>query len=938
MRSKSLLAVTAALGLAASGISTASAAGTSSAVLKITDLRTDNLVNPVGIDDRTPTLQWRLDSRGAHLPTGQQAYQIRAAHSAAALRHGDANLWDSGKVRSAQSSNIRYAGHPLASRETVVWQVRVWDAQGRASQWSAPSTWELGLLNQSDWSAHWIENTSYDYSESDGSETPLPVFGKAFPVHGPVAKARLYMSGLGMYAATINGKPVSESVLEPGETSYAEEVDYRTYDLTDELRHGDNVLGIETGSGPYQRVKTTGRYFFGGGLDQFTVFGEPKAVAQLEITYADGTRQTISSDSTWHTALGPTTFSSWWSGEEYDARRAATSPTATTNLAGAGWQKASLAHLSATTMPRDTTPLRADPRPPVTVQESVRPQSVTPVGNGSYVLDFGANHSGWPALKATGPAGTTITMTPAEKLKSDGTLDVSSTGATAADKIAYQYTLAGKGTETWHPQFTYSGFRYLQVDGLPTAPTRDTVTLQVLYADNPQASTFDSSSQLINDIHAMTLRSIQSNMMSVLTDCPDREKGPYTGDNLHNIDALLTDYDLSAYEPQLVRNMVTAQRQPGDESPGLIANITPEYHRVLPRKLQYPQGTIEFLDEVNWGGAVIRIPWKLYQTYGDTHTMAASYDAMVKWLDYEAANKAANNGDFPGLGDWSATDNTTPMQLAVLAGYYTSLGDMSKIAEVLGKKADRAKYATLAAQTADEFNARFRHEDADGVYYGSDSEASNAMALDAGVVPAADRAKVVNRLVTSVRRADNHITTGSVALGPLFRALEAGGRDDVIYDMIVNRTSPGYGYLIDSGHTTLSESLDGSGSQNHHFLGQVDAWLISGLAGIRQTPGSVGYTQVDISPAVVGDLSHAQGTYNTPQGAVTSAWHKDSKGNLTLKITVPDGSTANVRVPTSDKGSVRATGEKSTPAPVSRTDSAVNYRVGAGSYTFQVHH
>jgi hypothetical protein len=930
------VAFAAALGLAASGVASASSSGPRTGPVRIVDLKTDDRINPVGIDDPAPLLAWRLSTPKGNSPAGQQAYEIRASRSVAALRRGDADLWDSGKIISAANSQVPFAGSPLTARETVAWQVRVWDTSGRASDWSAPATWEMGLLSPSDWSARWIENSSYDYTRPDGSVTPLPVFGKSFTVHGKVAKARLYMTGLGMYATVLNGRSVSANVLEPGQTTYSAEVDYRTYDLTHQLKSGANILGIQTGSGAYQRVKTPGHYFFGGSLEQYTVYGEPKAIAQLEITYTDGHRETIKSDTSWRTALGPTTYSSWWSGEEYDARRSATAPVKAANLTGADWQNASLAALSATTTPRDTTPLRADPRPPVTVAQTVEPVSITPRGNGSYILDFGANRSGWPSLKVSGPAGSTISMIPAELLNADGSLNVSSTGASAANPIAYRYTLSGKGVETWHPQFTYSGFRYLEVDGLAQAPDADTVTMKVIHAANPQASAFDSSDQVINEIHTITLRAMQSNMMSVMTDCPDREKGPYTGDNLHNIDALLTDYDLSSYEPQLVRNMATAQRQPGDASPGLIANIAPEFHRVAPTTLQYPQGTIEFLDEVNWGGAVIRIPWQLYQTYGDTRTMALYYDNMVKWLDYEAANKAANNGDIPGLGDWSATDNTTPMQLAILAGYYTAANDMAKIAGVLGKKTDHDKYAGLATELAGEFTTRFRHQDADGVYYGSDSETSNAMALDAGLVSAADQSQVLGRLVAAVRAAGNHITTGSVGLGPLFRALEAGGRDDVIYDMVVNPTSPGYGYLVASGHTTLSESLAGSGSQDHHFLGQVDSWFISGLAGIRQASGSVGYHQLDITPAVVGDLTHASGSYNTPQGTVTSSWQKDRSGKLTLTVTVPNGSSATVHVPATSKAAIKATGDLA-PELLNRSASAATYRVAAGSYTFQVH-
>jgi hypothetical protein len=864
-RRRPVLTLLTALLLVASGSAAAAAPG-GGRVAQPTALRTENLVDPIGIDATKPLLSW-LPGRA------QAAYEVRAT-----LEPGRA-LWDSGRVSSAGTSNIAYGGPVLHARDHVRWQVRTWDTAGRVSPWSAQSSWEMGLLAAADWSARWVENPSYDYTQPDGKETPLPVFGKAFPVHGPVKQARLYTTGLGMYAATLNGRAVGDAVLEPGQTTYAAEVDYRTYDLTRALRPGTNTIGLQTGSGTYQRVKTPGRYFFGNTLEQYTVYGEPKVIAQLEITYQDGRREIVSSDGSWRTALGPTTFSSWWSGEEYDARRESRSPTSA--LTGAGWQQASVVKLTQTTTPKDTTPLRADPRPPITVAETVRPTDVRKLADGSYILDFGANRSGWPSLSVAGRAGDTVTMIPAEKLAADGTLDIGSTGASPGNRIAYRYTPAGHGVEKWHPQFTYSGFRYLQVSGLRSAPANDTVTMDVVHAANPSASEFTSSSDVLNRI---------------LTDCPDREKGPYTGDNLHNIDALLTDYDMSAFQPQLVRNMATAQRQPGDEFPGLIANIAPEFHRVAPVKLPYPQGTIEFLDEVNWGGAIIRVPWQLYQTYGDTRTMATYYDNMVAWLDYEAANKAADNGDIPGLGDWSATDNTTPMQLAITAGYYTAADNMAGIARVLGKTADHTKYSALADQLAGEFSTRFRHVDATGVFYGSDSEASNAMALDAGLVAPADRTAVLDRLVASVRKAGNHITTGSVALGPLFRALEAGNRDDVLYDMVVNPTSPGYGYLVAGGHTTLSESLDGGGSQNHHFLGEVDAWFVRGVAGIQQAEGSVGYRTLTIAPAVVGDLTHASGSYRTPLGTVSSSWTK-SAHQFRLEVTVPPGATATVHVP-----------------------------------------
>src|SRR3954447_24779335 len=325
---------------------TSAPAGPDGSAVSVQALRVNTEADPIGLGDPTPNLSWRL-SGGR-----QTAYEVRVASSAAQLDQPD--LWDSGKVSSGETSNIVYAGAPLASRKAVVWDVRVWDASGAASDWSAPASWEMGLLANADWSAKWIENPDYTYATAD-VPNPLPVFAKPFQASGPVAKARLYMTGLGQYAAKLNGRPVGDAVLEPGQTSYHAEVDYRTYDVTHLLRQGANLLGVETGSGAYQRVRTGGRYFFQN--NPAPVYGAPKTIAQLEITYADGSKQTIASDTSWRTQLGGTTFSSWWSGEDYDARRQATDWTAASTLSGSGWRDAGLVNLTSTTPPTDPTPL-----------------------------------------------------------------------------------------------------------------------------------------------------------------------------------------------------------------------------------------------------------------------------------------------------------------------------------------------------------------------------------------------------------------------------------------------------------------------------------------------------------------------------------------------------------------------------------------------------
>jgi alpha-L-rhamnosidase len=340
-------------------------------------LRVDALPDPLGLGDASPSLSWSLSSgeRSGSQAARQTAYEIRVASTSARLDRPD--LWDSGKVTSSDTGNVAYGGAPLRSREAAAWAVRVWDGAGRASAWSAPGTWETGLLRQSDWSAKWIEDPGYSYA-TNGVPNPLPVFAKPFEAGRRITRARLYITGLGQYTAQLNGRPVTRAVLEPGQTSYWAEVDYRTYDVTGLLRPGANVLGIQTGSGVYQQADSTstGRYMFQPGNN--TVLGVPKVIAQLEVTYADGARQTIATDPSWLTALGPTMFSSWWGGEDYDARRIPAN-WAGHDPASRGWQHAALATLTATTIPAATTPLVANPRPPVTVASNARPVTITKV-------------------------------------------------------------------------------------------------------------------------------------------------------------------------------------------------------------------------------------------------------------------------------------------------------------------------------------------------------------------------------------------------------------------------------------------------------------------------------------------------------------------------------------------------------------------------------
>jgi len=734
----------------------------------------------------------------------------------------------------------------------------------------------------------------------------LPLLARQFTLAGKVRSARLYITGLGIYDATVNGRPVSKAVLEPPNTNYKARVEYAAYDVTRLLRAGGNAIGVRLGNGTYNVTPTHDRYTKYTGAQ-----GPPKLLAQLEVTLADGTTTRIATDSSWRTDLGPTTFSQWYGGEDEDARRAQD-----------GWDRpgADLAGWKAAAQAPDPgialTARMAPPIVPVGRRDTVK---VTEPVQGTYLFDLGENVVGWPVLRVRGARGTTLTLKPGERLGSDGLVEQGTmiAGGNVTPPILDHYTTKGGGTETWHPRFVYHGLRYLQVTGLPSAPDKGAVSATVLRAANGGAGSFDSSDRLLNGIHTIIDRSIQGNMFSILTDCPDREKLGWLEED-HLVQGSITrNYDVAAYYRSLLRNMAEAQT-----SDGLVPDIAPEY-------VQFSGGV---RDDPNWGSAIIMSAWQQYQTYGDDQPLRTYYPNMQRYLDYLTSKAKGNLLDY-GLGDWATVDKSTPTGIAATYAYQRDAVMMGRIAKLLGKADDVTRYEKLAADITGAFNAKYLKESEHT--YGSGSQASDAFALDLGVVPEGQRQEVLDHLVASIKAKGNHLTVGEIALPAVFRVLSAAGRDDVILDIAQQVTAPSYGYQVVHGATALTEYWDGPtgyGSQNHFMLGAIDEWFGSGLAGIRQADGSVGFQSLVIRPAVVGDLTRADSSYDTPRGRVASAWRRDGR-TLRLAVTVPPGAPARVEVPLLGADHAQApAGAKA----VGTRDGRAVYEVGSGDWNFTV--
>jgi alpha-L-rhamnosidase len=889
----------------AMGSASAVGAATAGPQLTVGGLQTDALIAPLGIADLTPKLSW-TDTANVNGAV-QTGYEIQAAASASDLTAGQL-LWDSGQVRSP-AQNAQYGGTALTSRSFVTWQVRVWDGTGAVSAWSAPTTFQIGLTKPSDWTAEWITSPSWI---NTASIPAMPLLARQFTTNSGIVSAMLYVSGIGIVLPSINGVNVGSAVLAPGSSNLAAHLAYSTFDVTSMLTAGSsNVLGIALGLGPrfvqpdsaaqdYRYVSPSGATTTDNGL--------PRTIAQLEITYSNGTTTTIVTDGTWLTTLGPTTVSAWWGGESYDAR-----------LEVSGWNmpgtnRASWASAFVTTAPFPTTLLAPRAAPSLQVIQQIAGTDMGSPVAGSELYNFGVNTAGREQFTISAPKGTTLTFTPAEILQNGQAFqNAGTTGVPVFD----QFTSNGT-TETWSPQFSYHGFQYIQVSGITTGVKITSPTQLVVRANNSPVGSFQSSDATLNAVHTLVNRAVQSNMYSVLTDCPSREKGGWD-EEVHLLFPMIArGYDVDAYGDSLVQNMADAQL-----STGLVPDLVPE-------NIVFVGG---FRDDVNWGSAMIMTPWAIYQNYGDTAVLSTYYQNMKNYMNYlqttHGSGSLVTYGS-NGLGDWGETSVTTvytPVDLVENWGYYRDEVAMANIARVLGKTADQQQYAANAAATLAAFTAEWYNSSTMTVANGTQS--SLAMALDIGAVPASGTAAVTQKLVAAINAAGG-FAVGEIGLTPLFRVLSAAGYQQLIYSAVTSQKVGGYGYFVEQGLTSLPEYWNiTSGSRNHWMLGGVDNWINGNVAGIQQASTSVDFQSIVIQPAIVGNMTSATGSFQTNHGTIQSSWSNGASG-FALTATIPVGSTGTINLPITSP-------LPATPAGATYTGTAsgfAQYQVGAGTYAF----
>lgn len=884
---------------------------TSGAELAPSRLRCEYLANPLAIESRQPRLSWTLESdgRGAR----QSAWQVMAATDPARLASGQPDLWDSGKVISDQTAHIPYPGRQVSSTERVYWQVRVWDSDNNPSPWSERAFWQMGLLDAADWRAKWISQ-----NEPELHRGPLPLFRREFRVDKPVRRATAHVSGLGFFELHLNGRKVGRDVLEPGWTNYRKRCLYVTFDVTDQLQPGVNALGVMLGNGMFN--------VSGGRYTKFTgSFGLPKLILQLRIEHADGTSTEVVSDGSWKAAPGPVQFSCIYGGEDYDARREQPG----WDLAGyddAHWRPAIVTDGPGGRLAPQTAP-------PIQVTRTFETATLTQPRPGIFVADLGFNFSGWPRLTVRGPAGATVKLIPGELIDTNGLVTQRSSGG----PTYFAYTLKGGGVESWHPRFTYTGFRYVQIEGAapPGAPAASAEGAELLglqgHFTRSSAQTvgrFECSNPLINRIHSLILAAIESNLQSVLTDCPHREKLGWLEVSHLLGPAIMFNYDVPRLYRKICDDMAEAQLEDG-----LVPDIAPEFTVF----------TGGFRDSPEWGSACTVNPWLLYQRYADAHALAEHYDVMKRYAGF-LGGRARGHILSHGLGDWydigpgaPGESKLTTKGVTATAIYYQNLEILRQAAALLGKTDDARAWAGRAAEVRQAFNRTF-YNAATG-QYDRGSQTAQAMPLVLGLVEPAHAAPLLDRLVEQVRAQGNQVTAGDVGFRFLVEALRRGDRSDVLFDLVTREQGPGYADQLQKGATTLTEAWDAdpASSQNHCMLGHVEEWFYTGLGGINPDPSAPGFKKILIQPQPVGDLTWVRTSYESVHGRIASEWKRDA-GRFTLELTVPPNTTATVFLPAKEERRVTESGTSLPLAGHVRFLRLENGRaavaVGSGRYHF----
>ncbi len=887
--------------------------------VKVQHLLTSGRVDPIGIDAPNPRFSWQLDAGGKR-DVMQTAYEIKVV-TYAVLKKGRHEVWNSGKVMSDQSLYVPYKGEKLLANQKYYWQVRVWDNSGKVSEWSNTASWQVGLLTPADWKAQWI---TPGFPE-DSAMRPSPLFRKGFNLTKKIASATAYITAHGLYEAQINGQRVGDAFLTPGWTSYNKRLQFQAYDVTNLLKQGKNAVGVELGNGWY-------RGFIGYNPKPGLYGKDIAALFQLEVIYTDGTKETIASDDSWKSSTGPVRYAEIYYGATIDDRMQQ-KDWSTAAFDDQKWFGVKVQNFSKSV-------LVATYNEPVRKHETFKPVKIFTTPKGEKVIDFGQNLVGWVQMKVTGKAGDKVTIAHAEVIDKAGNFYTDNLRTAKSEDT---YILNGSGEETFEPQFTWQGFRFIKVEGYPGDLKPENFTAIALYSDMTPTGTFSCSNPLINQLQHNIQWGQKGNFLDVPTDCPQRdERLGWTGDA--QVFSRTASYNMNVHNffTKWLKD-VAADQYTNGSVPFVIPNV------IGGTASDGPGGS------TGWADVATIIPWNMYLAYGDKEILENQYSSMKAWVDYmqhQSRNDLWNTGFH--FGDWlfySVNDDTdgssaiTNKYLIAQCFYAYSTQLLINAANVLGKKDDVDFYTTLLGK----IKAAYLNEyvTPNGLI-SSDTQTAYVLALQFDMLPENLRQQAADRLARNIRRYGDHLTTGFLGTPYLCHVLSRFGHADIAYRLLLQDTYPSWLYPVKMGATTIWERWDGikpdgtfetptMNSYNHYAYGAIGDWMYRVVAGIDTKTDGPGYKQIVIKPVIGGKLDSARADYYTSYGKVSSHW-KLTNGKASLDVEIPANTTATVYIPAADGSALLESGKPIATEPdIKPATAEAGYQVvnvGSGIYHF----
>ncbi len=881
--------------------------------------------NPLGVDVPQPRLSWQMKSK--HRGAYQTAYQIWVANSNTSLADGQKLLWDSGKIETDQSTQVDYRGPALVAGQRVYWKVKVWNEMGEVAE-SDSAWWEMSLLD-SKWQADWI---TPDWEEDTSRSQPAPLLRRNFNAKSDLIAARIYATSLGLYELRLNGQRVGDAVLTPGWTSYENRLQYQTYDVTNLVHEGENVVGVLLGDGWYRG--------FMGFTGERNLYGNRLALLlQLHLTYADGRVEIIVSDEKWRAERGPIQMSDIYMGETYDAQQEKP------GWDDSGYNDNDWHGVRQLDHPKEI--VIAQDGPFIRRHERLRPVQILHSPKGETILDFGQNMVGWVRLRVRGPQGTIITLRHAEVLDQQGNL------YTENLRLARQttrYTLKGltDADEIFEPHFTFQGFRYVGVEGFPSELTLDNFTGIVVHSDTPLTGSFECSHPLINQLQHNIVWGQKGNFVDVPTDCPQRdERLGWTGDTQVYIRTACFNMNVPTFYTKWLRDLSIDQKN------GSVPHVVPD---VIAKT-----GLGELGDETGsgaaaWGDAAVICPWTIYLCYGDIRLLEEQYESMVGWVQYVQSRVDEDyiwRRDFQ-FGDWldyRGQDERLPTpvtnyELIGTAFFANSTQLLANMAQILGKTSEAKYYTELAYQVKTAFNAEFVTS---AGRVASNTQTAYVLALHFDLLPEAVRPIAVSRLVKEVRQSEYHITTGFVGTPYLCHVLSRFGYTDIAYKVLNQENYPSWLYPVKKGATTIWERWDGikpdgtfqdarMNSFNHYAYGAIGDWLYRVVAGVEVDPDAPGYKRILIQPQPGGGLTHAKASLDSMYGRIESEWTLEDD-SFQLNVTIPANTEGVIRLPGQSIDDITEQGQILSQVKgvceVQQKDDTVIITVGSGNYHFR---